>query len=162
RRTTPPAAKRPRRATSTCRASSPRAGRQSPSAKSAKSQPSSIARATAAFTAPHFPKRFPSRPVRTCTASQPRTTPPVARLLSSQYESMVKRMIHGFGARSGVFAAGLAAAGYSGIKQVLERPFGGLFHTFMYGSEPHFEPLTEGFGEVWQLEHIAFKNHALT
>src|SRR5207302_2068079 len=83
RRTTPPAAYRPRRATSTCRARRRRPGRQSPSVNNAKSQPSFAARRTAAFTATHFPNRDPSRSVRTCTASQRRTTSAVAGPLPS-------------------------------------------------------------------------------
>src|SRR5713101_7594844 len=83
RRTTPPAAKRPRRATSTCRASSPPAGRQSPSVNSANSHPRSRARRTAALTAGHLPNRPPSRSRRACSAPQRRTTSAVSGPLPS-------------------------------------------------------------------------------
>jgi aconitate decarboxylase len=36
-------------------------------------------------------------------------------LMSAQFESMVKRMQHGFASRNGLTAAALAAAGYVGI-----------------------------------------------
>src|SRR6266571_4471965 len=83
RRTTPPAAKRPRRATSRCRASSPPAGRQSPSVNSANSQPRSRARRTAALTAGHLPNRAPSCSRRTCWAPKRRTTSAVSGPLPS-------------------------------------------------------------------------------
>ncbi|MGD0701665.1 MAG: MmgE/PrpD family protein [Trebonia sp.] len=37
-------------------------------------------------------------------------------LMSAMYESMVKRMQHGFASRNGLTAAALAASGYVGIK----------------------------------------------
>ena len=46
-------------------------------------------------------------------------------LMSAMYESMVKRMQHGFASRNGLTAAALAAVGYVGIKRVFERPYGG-------------------------------------
>src|SRR6201987_6395802 len=42
-------------------------------------------------------------------------------LMSAMYESMVKRLQHGFASRNGLTAAALAAAGYVGIKRVFER-----------------------------------------
>ena len=46
-------------------------------------------------------------------------------LMSAQFESMVKRMQHGFASRNGLTAAALAASGYVGIKRVFEREYGG-------------------------------------
>src|SRR5438105_14529281 len=80
---TPPAAKRPGRATAACRSSKSRAGRQSPSVNSANSQPSSRARRTASFTAPHLPNRPPARSRRTCTAPHRPTTSAVSGPLPS-------------------------------------------------------------------------------
>src|SRR6202034_240988 len=51
-------------------------------------------------------------------------------LMSAMYESMVKRMQHGFASRNGLTAAALAAAGYVGIKRVFERPYGGWLAVF--------------------------------
>src|ERR1700757_2838694 len=48
-----------------------------------------------------------------------------AGLMAAQYEAMSKRMQHGFAARNGYYAAGLAAGGYTGIKRVFDRPYGG-------------------------------------
>ncbi|MDT5115099.1 MAG: hypothetical protein QOE30_838, partial [Mycobacterium sp.] len=41
-----------------------------------------------------------------------------AGLMAAQYEATSKRMHHGLAARNGFYAAGLAAAGYTGIKRV--------------------------------------------
>jgi 2-methylcitrate dehydratase PrpD len=49
-----------------------------------------------------------------------------AGLMAAQYEAMSKRMHHGFAARNGFYAAGLAAANYTGIKRVFEREYGGF------------------------------------
>src|SRR3984893_16321154 len=46
-------------------------------------------------------------------------------LMSAQFESMVKRMQHGFASRNGLTAAALAASGYVGIKRVFQRDYGG-------------------------------------
>jgi aconitate decarboxylase len=49
-----------------------------------------------------------------------------AGLMAAQYEAMCKRMHHGFAARNGLFAAFMAAGGYTGIKRVFERDYGGF------------------------------------
>src|SRR5580658_8975431 len=51
-------------------------------------------------------------------------------LMSAQFESMVKRMQHGFASRNGLTAAALAASGYVGIKRVFEREYGGWLAVF--------------------------------
>ena len=85
-------------------------------------------------------------------------------LMSAQYESMVKRMQHGFAARSGLFAAFMAANGYKGIKQVLERPYGGFLSQFSRGSErnPPSRPeaITTQLGREWEIEQIVVKPYA--
>jgi aconitate decarboxylase len=50
-------------------------------------------------------------------------------LMAAQFESMVKRMQHGFASRNGLTAAALAASGYVGIKRVFEREYGGYLGT---------------------------------
>lgn len=78
-------------------------------------------------------------------------------LMSSQYESMVKRMHSGMAARSGVLAAALGASGFTGIKRVLEREFGGYAPTFC-GADPFdLSRLTEGLGERWEVRNITAK-----
>ena len=59
-----------------------------------------------------------------------------AGLMAAQYEAMCKRMHHGFSARNGLYAAVLAEGGYTGIKRVFERPYGGFLSTFGEGHEP--------------------------
>ncbi|KAL3429634.1 hypothetical protein BDV09DRAFT_180068 [Aspergillus tetrazonus] len=85
-------------------------------------------------------------------------------LMSAQFSSDVKRMQHGFAARNGLFAALLAAGGYSGIKNIFEEPYGGFLTTFSQGSgkEPPFleQELVKGLGETWQLGNIRVKPYA--
>jgi 2-methylcitrate dehydratase PrpD len=73
---------------------------------------------------------------------------------------MGKRMQHGFAARNGLLAATLAAGGYSGIKQVFERPYGGFLATFGEGHDPDASQITDGLGERWETEQIAVKPYA--
>lgn len=78
-------------------------------------------------------------------------------LMSAQFEAMVKRMHSGMAARSGVLAAALAAAGFTGIKRVLEREFGGFVETFC-GPDPwDLARLTNGLGRDWEVLRIAVK-----
>ena len=65
---------------------------------------------------------------------------------ADQFESMAKRMAHGLAARNGVVAAALAAAGYTGIKRVLERPRRGLT-TFCFDGET---PCRARAGRPWR------------
>ncbi|WP_035844690.1 MmgE/PrpD family protein [Kitasatospora azatica] len=83
-----------------------------------------------------------------------------AGLMAAQYEAMSKRMHHGFAARNGCYAAGLAAAGYTGIKRVFERPFGGFLSTFGEGHDPDASRIVDGLGERWNTEAITIKIHA--
>jgi aconitate decarboxylase len=78
-------------------------------------------------------------------------------LMAAQYEAMVKRMHSGFSTRSGLYAAGLAAAGYTGIKRVIERDYGGLASSFSCGDPVHLGALTNGLGHRWEVERIAIK-----
>ena len=61
-------------------------------------------------------------------------------LMSAQFESMVKRMQHGFASRNGLTAAALAASGYVGIKRVFEREYGGWLSVFGEGHHPDSRP----------------------
>jgi aconitate decarboxylase len=81
-------------------------------------------------------------------------------LMSAMYESMVKRMQHGFAARNGLTAAALAAAGYVGIKQVFERPYGGWLAVFGDGHRTYPEDIYKGLGTLWETERIAVKAYA--
>src|SRR5271156_615328 len=81
-------------------------------------------------------------------------------LMSAQFESMVKRMQHGFASRNGLTAAALAAAGYVGIKRVFEREYGGWLAVFGEGHHPDSGQIYAGLGTVWETERIAVKAYA--
>jgi 2-methylcitrate dehydratase PrpD len=73
--------------------------------------------------------------------------------------SWTKRLHPGWAAQSGLRAATMARAGYNGPRTVLEGPHG-FFRAFAHGSKPRFSYLTEGLGEDWLMEDIAFKPYA--
>ena len=85
-------------------------------------------------------------------------------LMSAQYESMVKRMQHGFAARNGLFASFLAQNKYKGIERVFERPYGGFLAAFGQGSgrtpEYRADEVAKGLGETWQVGGIRIKPYA--
>ncbi|MGV8875403.1 MAG: MmgE/PrpD family protein [Rhodococcus sp. (in: high G+C Gram-positive bacteria)] len=81
-------------------------------------------------------------------------------LMAAQYEAMSKRMHHGFASRNGFYAAGLAAAGYTGIKRVYEREYGGFLSTFGEGHDPDASQVSAGLGEKWETAEIAVKAYA--
>jgi len=81
-------------------------------------------------------------------------------LMAAQYEAMCKRMHHGFASRAGFSAACLAAGGYTGIKRVFERDYGGFLSVFGEGHEPRPEQVVDGLGERWEVRRIAIKPYA--
>ena len=81
-------------------------------------------------------------------------------LMSAQFESMVKRMQHGFASRAGLTAAALAASGYVGIKRVFEREYGGWLAVFGEGHHPNASEISAGLGTVWETARIAVKAYA--
>jgi len=81
-------------------------------------------------------------------------------LMAAQFEAMVKRMHHGFSSRNGLYAAALAASGYTGIKRVFEREYGGFLSTFGEGHSPDAGKITEGLGTVWECARISVKPYA--
>lgn len=83
-----------------------------------------------------------------------------AGLMAAQYEAMSKRMHHGFAARNGLYAALLAAGGYTGIKRVFEREYGGFLSTFGEGHAPDAGQLADGLGERWEVERMVIKPYA--
>lgn len=83
-----------------------------------------------------------------------------AGLMAAQYESMGKRMHHGFSSRNGLYAAFLASDGYTGIKRVFERDYGGFLSTFGEGHKPDANQIVEGLGELWETERIVIKPYA--
>lgn len=83
-----------------------------------------------------------------------------AGLMAAQYEAMSKRMQHGFAARNGYYAAGLAAGGYTGIKQVFDRPYGGYLAVFGAGHDPDPTQVIAGLGAGWHTEFVMVKSYA--
>jgi aconitate decarboxylase len=81
-------------------------------------------------------------------------------LMSAMYESMVKRMQHGFASRNGLTAAALAAVGYVGIKRVFERPYGGWLAVFGECHRTYPEEIYAGLGTLWETERIAVKPYS--
>ncbi|PYI00300.1 2-methylcitrate dehydratase PrpD [Aspergillus sclerotiicarbonarius CBS 121057] len=86
-------------------------------------------------------------------------------LMSAQFESMVKRMHHGFASRSGVLASYLARQGFTGIKEIFDRSYGGFLQMFTLGSEsePRYFPdeVCKELGETWHMKKIREKPYAL-
>jgi 2-methylcitrate dehydratase PrpD len=81
-------------------------------------------------------------------------------LMAAQYEAMGKRMHHGLSARNGLYAAHLAAGGYTGIKRVFEREYGGFLSTFGEGHDPDATQITSELGRRWEMENIVVKPYA--
>lgn len=85
-------------------------------------------------------------------------------LMSAQFESEVKRMQHGFAARSGLLGALLARSGYIGIKRVFEREYGGFLKQFSSGNgtDPQYkvDEISKELGETWQMKGVAIKPYA--
>jgi 2-methylcitrate dehydratase PrpD len=71
-----------------------------------------------------------------------------------------KRLLAGWAAQSGIRAALLARAGFSGPRTVLEGTHG-FFYAFTNNDiKPDFTPLTDSLGVTWLLPRIAFKPYA--
>jgi 2-methylcitrate dehydratase PrpD len=81
--------------------------------------------------------------------------------MSAQYEAMGKRMQHGFAARNGFYSAALAHTGYTGIDQVLERPYGGFLAVYGEGHNPDAGAVIRGLGENWETTFIMVKSWAV-
>ena len=84
-----------------------------------------------------------------------------AGLMAAQYGAMVKRMHAGRSSQSGLYGALFAAAGFTGIVNVLESEYGGYCTTFSRSTDRfNLNELTAGFGEVWQTMGVALKFYA--
>lgn len=70
--------------------------------------------------------------------------------------SWTKRMHPGWAAQSGLRAALLGRAGFTGPRTVFEGTHG-LFHGFAHTREGNWAALLDGFGERWVTETLAFK-----
>lgn len=81
-------------------------------------------------------------------------------LLGTQFEAMVKRMNHGFAARAGVVSAALAAHGYTGIKNVIERSYGGFISCYGDPKSSDAGRLVAQLGEKFYALDIGVKAYA--
>lgn len=84
-----------------------------------------------------------------------------AGLMAAQYGAMVKRMHAGRAAQSGLYAALLAEAGFTGIVNVFESEYGGFCTTFSR-SRDRFDlrQLTSGLGERFETMRVSLKFYA--
>ena len=79
-------------------------------------------------------------------------------LMAAQFGSMVKRMHAGRAAQSGLYAAELADAGFTGILNVFESEYGGFCTTFSRSTDRFkLDELIKDFGKVWQTMGVALK-----
>ena len=79
-------------------------------------------------------------------------------LMAAQEGAMVKRFHSGRAAQSGVYAAQLAADGFTGIADVLEAGYGGYLSTL--SDQPNAARLTAGLGTQWETLAVGYKPHA--
>jgi len=79
-------------------------------------------------------------------------------LMAAQFGAMVKRMHAGRAAQSGLYAALLAAQGFTGIVDVFEAPYGGFCTTFSRSQDRfNLAALSAGLGERFETMRISFK-----
>jgi 2-methylcitrate dehydratase PrpD len=87
--------------------------------------------------------------------------PQAAGLMAAQFSSMVKRMLSAKGGQSGLYAALLAAEGFTGIEDVFEEKYGGYCTTYTQSTDQFdLSALSDGLGTRWETMRIALKRHA--
>src|SRR5205809_4136178 len=78
--------------------------------------------------------------------------------MAAQYGAMVKRMHAGRSSQSGLYGALLAKAGFTGIRDVFEAPYGGFCTTFSRSTDRfNLEALSTGLGSDWEAMRVALK-----
>ena len=81
-----------------------------------------------------------------------------AGLMAAQYGAMVKRMHAGRSSQSGLYGALLAKAGFTGIRDVFEAPYGGFCTTFSRSTDRfNLDALSAGLGSDWEAMRVALK-----
>lgn len=81
-----------------------------------------------------------------------------AGLMAAQYGAMVKRMHAGRSSQSGLYGALLARAGFTGIVDIFEAPYGGFCTTFSRSSDRFkLDELSAGLGERYETMRISLK-----
>ena len=87
--------------------------------------------------------------------------PQASGILAAQFGSMVKRMLSAKASQSGLYAALLAADGFTGIEDVFEAEYGGYCTTFTQSADQFdLSALTDGLGTRWETMRISIKRHA--
>lgn len=81
-----------------------------------------------------------------------------AGLMAAQYGAMVKRMHAGRAAQSGLYGALLAEAGFTGIVDIFESPYGGFCSTFSRSNDRfNLDELSWELGRTWETMRISLK-----
>jgi aconitate decarboxylase len=84
-----------------------------------------------------------------------------AGLMAAQYGAMVKRMHAGRSSQSGLYGALLAGAGFTGIVDIFEAPYGGFCTTFSRSNDRfNLDELSAGLGERYETMRISLKFYA--
>src|SRR5450631_4400923 len=79
-------------------------------------------------------------------------------LMAAQYGAMVKRMHAGRAAQSGLYGALLAEAGFTGIVDVFESPYGGFCSTFSRSSDRfNLDELSWELDRQWETMRVSLK-----
>jgi 2-methylcitrate dehydratase PrpD len=79
-------------------------------------------------------------------------------LMAAQYGAMVKRMHAGRAAQSGLYGALLAQAGFTGIIDIFESPYGGFCSTFSRSNDRfNLDELSWELGRQWETMRISLK-----
>lgn len=87
--------------------------------------------------------------------------PQAAGIMATQFGSMTKRMLSGKSSQSGLYAALLAADGFTGVEDVFEAEYGGYCTTFTQSKDQFdLSALTDGLGTRWETMRISLKRHA--
>lgn len=87
--------------------------------------------------------------------------PQASGIMAAQFGSMVKRMLSAKASQSGLYAALLAADGFTGIEDVFEAEYGGYCTTFTQSADQFdLTALTDGLGTRWETMRISIKRHA--
>lgn len=81
-----------------------------------------------------------------------------AGLMAAQFGAMAKRFHSGKAAQNGIIAAFAAREGLTGVRNVLEAPYGGFCST--YSSEYDLDYAVTGLGEHWEILRNGFKQYS--
>lgn len=81
-----------------------------------------------------------------------------AGLMAAQFGAMAKRFHSGKASQNGIIAALTAREGLTGVRDVLEAPYGGFCST--YSSEYDLSYATNGLGSDWEMRKNGFKRYS--